>query len=520
MKAASQQLISFLANLSENEPDVAVWVVDLYTFILTNGIVLHWASGDYPITLPQGSITSAQVSAAGVGSRVGDTYILNAGDNNAVIEVQAVNGVGAITQFTYNALSTDSTNSPGSGYQVWNNVTVYPGGAQPGAGTGILINILAVSGTVTYDVLSPAKPNVPAIERSKINSTVGLSVDDLTITISATPLVQIPADSGLTLLAALQTGIFDGASVTVQRLTMPAPRDTSLGTVIWFRGTVGDVQDVTKIGGKMIIKALTEYLNIQMPKNLFQPACRHTLFDAGCTLKAQDFTVAGNIQSNPAPSVIVFATSLSAPGPIAGPSNGVALSQKGITGVNLATTTYYVVVTYVTALGETGPSPETSRTIGSGNSNTQDQVLVVASPPGAAGVLGYNVYIGEQSGSWSLQNGGPIPIGTSFTMDGDGLVQGVPPPANTTGYYTQGVIMFTGGANIGLSRFVVNYINESNGHGLVTIIDALPTAPTPGDTFTIRPGCDKAMTTCGSSKFNNLIHFSGVPFTPSPETSF
>jgi len=519
MKAASQQLIDFLANLSENEPDAAVWIVDLYTFTLTNGLVLNWCSWDQPITLRQGSITGAQLSAGGVGSRVGDTYVLNAGNNDAIIEAQAVDGIGAITQFTYNALSTDSANSPGTGYQIWNNVTVYPGGSQPGQGSGILINITAVSGTVTYEVLSPATPDVPAIERSKINSTVGLSVDDLTVTIASTPTVQIPAGSGNSLLSALQSGTFDGAQVSVQRLTMPRPGDTSLGTVMWFRGTVGDIQDITKIGAKIIVKALTEYLNINMPKNLFQPGCRHTLFDVGCTLNPQNFTTAGSVQSNPAPTVISFATSLTAPGPIPGPTASVGLSQTGITGVNLATTTYYVVVTYVTGVGETGPSPESSRTIGSGNSNTQNQVLIVDSPPPAAGVLGYNVYIGEQSGQWQLQNGGPIPIGQSFTMDGDGLVQGVPPPSDTTGYYTQGVILFTNGANAGESRFIVRYGDDTTGRGVVTIIDALPVTPNPGDTFIIRPGCDKHSSTC-QNKFNNLIHFGGMPFTPSPETSF
>ena len=100
MKAASQQLIDFLANLSENEPAAAVWIVDLYTFTLTNGLVLNWCSWDQPITLRQGSITGAQLSAGGVGSRVGDTYVLNAGNNDAIIEAQAVDGIGAITQFT------------------------------------------------------------------------------------------------------------------------------------------------------------------------------------------------------------------------------------------------------------------------------------------------------------------------------------------------------------------------------------------------------------------------------------
>lgn len=527
MKAASQQLIDFLANLSENEPDTAVFIVDLYTFTLTNGLMLNWSSGDRPITLPQGSITGAQVSAGGTGSAVGDTYILNAGNNDAIMEVQAVDGVGAIRQFSLNPLSTTSTNSNGSGYQAWNNVTVYPGGSQPGSGTGILINILSVDGTVTYNVLSPANPDLPSIERSKINSTVGFSVDDLTVTIAATPIVMVGTYS---LLAALVIGLFDGANVTVQRLTMPSPGDTSLGTVVWFRGTIGDVADITKIGAKITVKALTEYLNIQMPRNLYQPSCRWTLFDAGCTLKASNFTVAGAVLSNPAPTVISFGTSLTQAGPAAAPTYGATLGSVRVKGVNLAFATYYVVITYVTALGETGPGPEVSLPVGTlgptfaSNNGTptgfsqSNYLLTVQSQSSAPpGVTGYNVYVGEQAGQWQLQSETPVPIGEVWTENPQGLVQGVPPPNNTTGYFTQGVITFTGGANAGLSRSVTGYTNP-NGNGIVTIIDALPNVPAPGDRFTIQPGCSKELSTC-DLKFNNLINFGGTPFVPVPETS-
>jgi len=507
MKAASPQLTDYLANISEKEPDVNTFLVDLYTFNLTNGLVFHWSSGDRTITLKQGPISSAQLATPGLGATVGETYVLDGGDNNAIIQITGVNGPqGIVSSFTF--LNT------GTNYQAWGAINVYPGGPKPGWGSGIQLSIAAVTGTVTWAVLSPAKTDIPALNRSKVNSTVGLSVDDLTIVVSATPLVQINGDS---LLAALQNGLFDGAQVTVSRLTMPTPGDTSLGSVVWFRGTIGDIQEITKIGAKIIIKALTEYLNIQMPKNLFQPACRHTLFDVGCSLRSSDFLVAGTVSNSPAPSAIQFGTSLTQPGPIAGPVVAPNLSQTSKNGVNLATTTYYVVVTYVTSLGETGPSPEAAFTVGSGNSNTQNLLLVVNFDQPATNVIGYNVYVGQQPGQWQLQNGAPIPIGESWTEGGDGLVQGTPPPSNTTGYFTQGVITFTSGANIGLSRYVQNYQNTT-GSGVVTIIDALPQAPAPGDGFTILPGCDKSLSTC-LGKFNNLIHFGAQPFIPQPETS-
>lgn len=511
MKAASLALINYLANLSQNEPDAQVFLEDLYTFILVDGTVIRWCSGAGPITLQQGPITSAQLSAGGQGSRAGDTYFLAGSSNDAMITVVAVDSIGAATQIT--------VTTAGTNYQVWAGVGVYPGGPQPGSGSGIMLSITAVSGKVTYNVLSPAFPDLPAISRSKVNSTIGLSVDDLTIQISATPIVQI---DGNTLLSAFCLGLFDGARVIVSRIVMPKYGDVSLGTVIWFSGTVGDIREITTVGAKIIVKAMTELLNIQMPRNLYQPACRQTLFDAGCTLRAANFTVAGAVAGSNN-TVIQFSTNLSQPGPIAGPVGGVGLSLISKTSVNLNSTSYYVVVTYVTALGETTHSPEVGffNVPASSVSNNlwQGHLLVVNSPPAAAGVLGYNVYVGQSSGQWQKQNGAPIAIGSQWIEDPRGLLQGVPPPTNTTGYFTQGIIFFTGGANLGLSRFIISYTNPGGNAGIINLIDALPVTPAAGDTFMVRPGCDKAPSTC-LNKFSNLSHFGGQPFIPQPETSF
>lgn len=78
------------------------------------------------------------------------------------------------------------------------------------------------------------------------------------------------------------------------------------------------------------------------------------------------------------------------------------------------------------------------------------------------------------------------------------------------GYYTQGQIAFTSGANAGLSRAVATYVNAS---GAMTFAFPLPYAPAAGDAFTAYAGCDLTMATC-KSRFNNLIHFRGQPFTP------
>lgn len=411
MKTGSPALIAYLAAASSKPADMVVWMVDLYTITLVNGVVLRICSGDQSIT---------------------------------------INGN-------------------------------------------------------TFDVLSGATPDKPVIERSRVNSTVGLSVDDLIINISATPIVQI---NGIPVLATMLNGDFDGATVLVERLIMPTYGDISLGTLIWFSGTIADINDISPTSAKITVRALTELFNIQMPRNLFQPACRQTLFDAGCTLSKAAFQVSGGVGSTPAPTVIAFPTGLTQPGSTPGPTAAPALSASTLTGLNLSPTQYFAVVTHVTAFGESPPSPEATIVVGA------NLLLNVASPPPATGVIGYNVYVGDQPGSWAKQNGVPISIGTHWVEAPDGIVQGNPPPTDTTGYFTQGVVTFTSGLNTGLSRFVIEY----QAGGLTKIIDALPYPPSPGDAFTILPGCDKSQPTC-DHKFSNLIHFGGQPFIPQPETA-
>lgn len=84
-----------------------------------------------------------------------------------------------------------------------------------------------------------------------------------------------------------------------------------------------------------------------------------------------------------------------------------------------------------------------------------------------------------------------------------------------TGYFDQGRIVFTSGANTGLVRAVKSFNHTS---GALLLVLPLPAAPANGDTFTAYPGCDLSAATC-TSKFSNLIHFRGQPYIPLPETA-
>ena len=87
---------------------------------------------------------------------------------------------------------------------------------------------------------------------------------------------------------------------------------------------------------------------------------------------------------------------------------------------------------------------------------------------------------------------------------------------NPDGYFDQGVLTFTSGSGIGVTRMIKSYTNS---FGRLRFIQPLPPGIAISDTFSVRLGCDKKQATC-SSRFGNLAHFRGFPYVPTPETVY
>lgn len=160
----------------------------------------------------------------------------------------------------------------------------------------LTITLANGGGTVrltTYDedllVAGNAYSSGPTIyRRDQVKVAVGLVADPITLTISpgASELL-----GGVSWQAAAQQGLFDGARVSVDKVFMPAPGDTSLGLVNLFAGRVADV-DADRVSIVLACKSDVELLDTPFPRNLYQPTCDHTLFDTGCTLLRVTFTTA------------------------------------------------------------------------------------------------------------------------------------------------------------------------------------------------------------------------------------
>ncbi|MDN8449689.1 DUF2163 domain-containing protein [Acinetobacter baumannii] len=81
------------------------------------------------------------------------------------------------------------------------------------------------------------------------------------------------------------------------------------------------------------------------------------------------------------------------------------------------------------------------------------------------------------------------------------------------GWFTQGVVEFLEGVNIGIKRTV--RLHET---GALLLTLPLLEMPAIGEAIRVYPGCDKRLETC-TNRFNNRARFRGSPYVPVPETS-
>ncbi len=156
---------------------------------------------------------------------------------------------------------------------------------------GAVLRYCTAGGAITFGgntyLAAPA-----GLTRGKVRWATGTEVDNLE--------VVFQSDSGITvigtpLLAAAVQGLFDAGRVTVQRLFL-SDWVTPVDALLLFRGNVSTV-DVQRLQVKMTVKSDLERLNIQMPMNLYQASCVHSLFDIGCAVNKATYTVTGTVSS-------------------------------------------------------------------------------------------------------------------------------------------------------------------------------------------------------------------------------
>lgn len=142
---------------------------------------------------------------------------------------------------------------------------------------------------------------------------VGLTVDEQTLKVWAAPTDTL---FGSVFLPGAEQGLLDGATVVRYRAiwhfntgNVAADILDQQPLAIWPMFT-GYTATITKGGSshvEMKVKSALTKLNVNMPRNYYQPGCLWTLFDAGCTLVKATFATSAAVGAGPGLTVIPVA---------------------------------------------------------------------------------------------------------------------------------------------------------------------------------------------------------------------
>lgn len=134
--------------------------------------------------------------------------------------------------------------------------------------------------------------NSVLIDGLQYKSQIGLDVDQQKLTISAR---LIDTVQGVPFLQALRNGVFDGCEIERERAFLSSWQAASvpIGSVILFKGRLGTIDNVGRTTAEITVNSDLVLLDLNMPRNIYQPACIHVLYDSGCTLVKNAFGANG-----------------------------------------------------------------------------------------------------------------------------------------------------------------------------------------------------------------------------------
>lgn len=171
----------------------------------------------------------------------------------------------------------------------------------------------------------------------KFKSAACLEVDQQQITVSARATDTV---GGVPFLQALRNGAFDGCAIQRERAFLNSwsavDAANPIGSVILFKGRIGTIDNVGRTSAQITVNSDLVLLDLQMPRNVYSPACQHVLYDSGCTLVKSAFGTAGTVGAFSTARVINWASATAsfAQGSVlfsSGINAGVSANIKGVT---------------------------------------------------------------------------------------------------------------------------------------------------------------------------------------------
>lgn len=173
--------------------------------------------------------------------------------------------------------------------------------------TGLILTYTNADVPVTLNGYVYAANSI-LVDGLKFKCATGLDVDQQQITISARATDTVGA---VPFLQALRNGVFDGCAIQRERafLNSWSPADTAnpIGSVILFKGRIGTIDSVGRTTAQITVNSDLILLDLQMPRNVYAPACQHVLYDSGCGLVKSAFGFAGTVGAGSTNSVVNWA---------------------------------------------------------------------------------------------------------------------------------------------------------------------------------------------------------------------
>jgi uncharacterized phage protein (TIGR02218 family) len=162
------------------------------------------------------------------------------------------------------------------------------------------IDVTFTYGGVTY------LANSILVDGLKYKAAVGLEADQQQITVAARSTDTIAG--GAPFLQALRDGSFDGCEIVRYRVFFSDRAGcTAIGAAMLFKGRLGTIDEIGRTSAKLTVNSDLVLLDIDMPRNNYQPTCLHTLFDSGCTLAKAAFGTSGVVGAGSTASIIYWA---------------------------------------------------------------------------------------------------------------------------------------------------------------------------------------------------------------------
>lgn len=156
-----------------------------------------------------------------------------------------------------------------------------------------------VSGGTVYNPLGGMR-----VERGKMRTVAGTQVDQMDVILYPSSNDKIQGNG---VPYEILSGGLDGAWVSIDRAFLTSWTSAGIvGTVNVFAGRISDCQ-IGRTSVTMTLKSPLELLNLNFPRNTFQPGCLHNLFDSGCGLNQASFEYTGAVSNNAASNASTIA---------------------------------------------------------------------------------------------------------------------------------------------------------------------------------------------------------------------